>query len=410
MKKLIGFSVMIALVITVLSGMLSPGDMGVNDATDIADTGENVTTVPDCGNQHNDLPPTEESYISNKNNKSSITILAAGDLMFHIPQINAARTPEGSFDFTPTFQFLEENLSKADLAIANLETVIAGDHLGFSGFPGFNSPEAVLDGIAESGFNVLVTSNNHSLDMGKKGIENTITAIKKREMEYIGTSATERRPYLILERQGIKLGLLSYTYGLNELDTSLSDDEISRMVNMIDKEKMAEDIAKIKSENIDFIVAYLHWGNQYHSNPTDEQRGLARFLAEKGVQLILGTHPHVVQEIETIEIENHTTHVVYSMGNLISNQRYDTIGVSDTEDGVLIQVFIEKDENTGITEISEITPIPTWILRRWNGNSYSYRILPVEKAIEGSLDIELEKHVHQRLCKSLSDTMNNLYK
>lgn len=409
MKKWITISVLLISIVMTFSGMSLNRDKGIDKTSSETDSGENVPT--EMGAEVDRTEKTQESKCEQKDpmENSTLKILAAGDLMFHMPQIYSARTPNGTHDFNPPFRFIKEYVLNADMAIANLETVTAGDELGFSGYPRFNSPVAILDAIAETGFDILVTSNNHSLDKGKAGIEKTILNITEREMEYVGTSLDKRRPYIIREENGIRVGMLSYTYGLNGLDSLLSDEERDRMVNLIDQDKMAADIQELKTEHVDFIIAYIHWGNQFHKNPSKEQEELAEFLSERGVDLILGTHPHVVQKIEEIKLSSSRTQVIYSMGNLLSNQRYDTIGVAGTEDGVLVEIEIEKNEMSQITEIKSIRTIPTWIDRRWNGSSYSYRILPVERAIEGNLDIEIDDETMDRLKKSLTDTNYKLY-
>ncbi|WP_422484469.1 CapA family protein [Gudongella sp. DL1XJH-153] len=409
MKKWIVVTVLLISIIIAVSGMSMQIGEGMGKVGSESDHSENVS-MEDSLEIDDPCKSKElqaEQLYSNQNN--TLKILAVGDLMFHMPQVNSARTINGTYDFTPPFIYIKDYVLNADLAIANLETVIAGDEMGFSGYPRFNSPVAVLDAIVETGFDILVTSNNHGLDKGKVGIEKTIMNITARGLEYVGTSLDKRRPYVIREENGIRIGLMSYTYGLNGLDSLLTDDERDRMINLIDQDKIAADIQKLKTENVDFIIAYMHWGNQYYKNPSKEQKELAGFLSEKGVDLILGTHPHVVQEIEEISIGSGRTHVIYSMGNFLSNQRYDTMGVSSTEDGVIFEIIIEKNVMEQQTGVKSIKTIPTWIDRRWNGNSYDYRILPVERALEGKLDIEIDVETMDRLKKSLSNTIYNLY-
>ncbi len=409
MKKWITIAVLLISIVMTFSGMSLNSDKGMDKKSVETDSGENVPIEKSLEADPTDKSQASLSEQQDTKENSTLKILAAGDLMFHLPQIYSSRTSNGAYDFNPPFRYIKDYLLDADLAIANLETVTAGDELGFSGYPRFNSPVAILDAIAETGFDILVTSNNHSLDKGKVGVEKTIKNIIDREMEYVGTSLDKRRPYIIREENGIKIGLLSYTYGLNGLDSLLSDEERDRMVNIVDQDKMAADIQQLKTENVDFIIAYMHWGNQFHKNPSKEQEDLAAFLSERGVDLILGTHPHIVQKIEEISLASSRTQVIYSMGNLLSNQRYDTIGVAGTEDGVLVEIEIVKNYTGQYTEVKSIRTIPTWIDRRWDGNSYSYRILPVERALEGNLDIEIDEETMDRLKKSLSNTNYSLY-
>lgn len=337
-----------------------------------------------------------------------IEIVAVGDIMFHMPQINGARLAGGGFDFSPSFKYIKPYIENADIAIANLETVIGGNEKGFNGFPRFNSPVESLDALKSAGFDVLVTANNHSLDGGKSGIINTITEIENRNLEYIGTSKEDRRPFIIIEKDGIKIGLLAYTYGLNGLDSLLTNEERSRMTNLIDTESMQKDIENLNNKDVDFIISYIHWGNEYHRDPSKAQRELADNLARFGVDMILGSHPHVIQTSERIVSENSSTYVIYSMGNFISNQRYETMGVSYTEDGVVLRAKITKDDETGLTRLEEVAYEPTWIYREWENKKYTHYIIPLEKALNGEIDIDFTQSIVQRLQKSQLDTLNTL--
>lgn len=352
--------------------------------------------------------PEIEEVIIEPPEPSEIQIVAVGDIMFHMPQINGAKLSGGGFDFNPSFKYIKPYIEEADIAIANLETVIGGNEKGFNGFPRFNSPVEVLDALKIAGFDVLATANNHSLDGGKKGIINTIDEIEKRALEYIGTSKEERRPFIIIEREGIKIGLLSYTYGLNGLDSLLSNEDKSRMINLINLETIQKDIESLNRENVDFIISYIHWGNEYHREPSEAQKKLAISLSNFGVDLILGSHPHVIQTSETLISENKSSYVIYSMGNFISNQSYKTMGVSYTEDGILLRAKIIKDNQTGITRLEEINYQPTWIYKELKNNKYTHYIIPIEKALNGELDIEFSKSLIERMEKSKLDTLNTI--
>ena len=339
---------------------------------------------------------------------TEIEIVAVGDLMFHMPQINGAKLPQGGFDFNPSFKYVKSYIENADISIANLETVIGGNEKGFNGFPRFNSPVESLDALKTAGFDILATANNHSLDGGKAGIINTINEIEKRDFKYIGTSKEDRRPYIIIEKEGVKIGLLSYTYGLNGLDSLLSGEDRSKMINLINIETIQKDIENLKNEDVDFIISYMHWGNEYHREPSGFQNEIANSLASFGVDLILGSHPHVIQKSESLITENNPSYVVYSLGNFISNQSYQTMGVSYTEDGVILRVKIIKDNETGITSLGEIKFEPTWVYRDLKNNKYTHYIIPVEKALNDDLDIEFSQKTIERLKKSKTDTLNTL--
>jgi poly-gamma-glutamate capsule biosynthesis protein CapA/YwtB (metallophosphatase superfamily) len=337
-------------------------------------------------------------------------ILAVGDVMFHMPQVNGAKLSGGGFDFSPSFKYVKPFIENADIALVNLETVIGGNEKGFNGFPRFNSPVETLDALKIAGFDIIVTANNHSLDGGKSGMINTINEIEKRELDYIGTSVDERRPFIIVEKEGLKIGMFSYTYGLNGLDSLLTSEDKSKMINITDIDMIQKDIDSLEDKDIDFKVVYIHWGNEYHRDPSSVQIELANQLAALGVDLILGSHPHVIQTSQTIVSELGSSYVIYSMGNFISNQSYHTMGVSYTEDGVMLQAKIIKDNETGITKLKEVNYLPTWIYRELKNNRYAHYIIPIEKALNGEIDIEFPPSTVQRLKKSLKDTLNTLNK
>lgn len=336
-----------------------------------------------------------------------INLSFVGDIMFHIPQINSGRTEDG-FDFSQPFTYIKSYITKSDYSVANFETVTAGNDRGFSGFPMFNSPVETLDGIKDAGFDLLITSNNHSLDRGKTGIINTINEIRNRELDYLGTSEDSRRPYIFKEINGVKLALFSYTQNLNGLDNRLTKDELGRMVNLINLELIREDYIEAMEKNPDYSIIYLHWGNEYNRVSSQYQKDLAKELSSIGFDLIVGSHPHVIQEMDVISEYGKDTYVLYSLGNFISNQRYETMGVSYTEDGVILNITLNKDHINNSTTLEEINPIPTWVYRYWQGNKYHYYILPIEDVLSGKIYLDLDDATIKRMEKSIFDTLDKL--
>lgn len=334
-------------------------------------------------------------------------ILAVGDIMFHMPQINAAKTTTGNYDFNPVFRHVKKYIEGADIALGNFETVTAGDELGFSGFPRFNSPVDTLIALKNTGFDILSTANNHSLDRGKDGIINTINVMNNTGLRNIGTFKDNNRSLIIEEINDIRIGLLSYTTSLNGLDSLLSKED-SYMVNKFDEEKIIEDINYLKEQNVDMIVAYLHWGYEYYEEPTEYQRELGRSLLEQGIDIILGSHPHVVQRSEMINIDGKDKFIVYSMGNFLSNQRYETMGNQYTEDGVMIEITLNKNFDTNVTSIQEVMFRPTWVYRFRNADGLNYEILPVGDVLVDLNNQTLPNNVISRIQKSYSDTLSTI--
>jgi poly-gamma-glutamate synthesis protein (capsule biosynthesis protein) len=342
---------------------------------------------------------------------TNIDILFAGDIMLHMPQVNSAKTENG-YDFNPVFKYVKPYIENADFAIANIETSFSKSDKPYSGFPLFNSPVEILDGVKYAGFDLLSTANNHVLDQGKDGIINMIDELEKRELNYVGTSKDLYTPYKIVDIDGIKVGIFTYAFYLNGLNSRLTDAERSSMINLYDEERAKKDIQDAKNNGAEFLILFLHWGNEYQTTASDYQRETARKLAEYGADIIIGSHPHVIQDSETIDTGDRKANVFYSLGNFLSNQSKQTMGNSLTEDGAMIILKIGKDNTSNEVSLEDIITIPTWVYKRKENGKYEYSILPVEDAINGYLDIELSQNVMDRLKKSYENTFTvlNLYK
>ena len=350
------------------------------------------------------VPVALESISSNV---SGAKILAVGDIMFHMPQINAAKTKDG-YDFYPPFKYVKKYIEEADIAIANFETVTAGKESGFSGFPKFNSPVETILGLKDAGFDILSTANNHTLDRKKDGIIKTIDAIEGYGLKNIGTYKEISRPFLIQEVNGIKIGFIAYTASVNGQDSLLPNGD-SFMVNRIDEDLILSDIDRLKIEGVDVIVASMHWGFEYYKDPTAYQMELGEKMIDWGVNVVLGSHPHIIQKSEIINKEGKDNLIVYSMGNFFSNQRYETMGNPLTEDGVMVQIEIEKNHETNDTIIKNINFIPTWIHRYRNSAGIQYDILPIEEVLVDDSQSELTEKVITRIKKSANDTITTLH-
>lgn len=338
----------------------------------------------------------------------TISILGVGDIMFHMPQIISARLDDGTYDFNPPFQYVKKYIEEADIALANFETVTAGNDIKFSGFPRFNSPIETVAALKEVGFDILSTANNHSLDRGKNGIIATIENIENNDLKNIGTYKENNKSLLIEEVEGIKIGFLSYTFGMNGLNSLLTSDELTFMIDIIDEKVIEKDIQTLKDAQVDLILAYIHWGNEYQNQPHIYQEALGKKMIGWGANIILGSHPHVIQRSEIVEYGGKNNYIIYSMGNFYSNQRYETMGNSLTEDGVMVKLIIEKDFSTNDVIIKDVIHIPTWVYRYKENNQIKYLVLPLGPLGTVSSELELPANVIDRINKSYNDTMNTL--
>lgn len=254
--------------------------------------------------------------------------------MQHQAQINAARTPDGKYDYSPCFSLVKEQISRADIAVGNLEVTLGGEP--YRGYPAFSAPDEYLQAIKDAGFDVLLTANNHCLDRGKEGLERTIAQMDSLSIPHAGTyrNMEERRQRypLFIRKKGFCIAILNYTYGTNGLKAASPN-----IVNYIDKETILEDIRSARAVQPDAIIACMHWGEEYHSLPDRGQRELADWLLEQGVTHIIGAHPHVIQPMELREAGNRQHVVVYSLGNFISN-----MSAANTDGGLIFTLELEK--------------------------------------------------------------------
>jgi len=308
------------------------------------------------------------------------TILATGDVMTHGDNLKSAyNTETGNYSFDENYIHVKKIIEKADFALCNLETVTAGEESGYTSYPLFNTPAAILDGLKFAGFNALVTANNHSLDRGEAGILNTLSEIKKREMLSIGTYSEKNTNYLTIDIKGIQVSILAYTQHLNGNLPMLSEDKYF-MVNQMDKGKITDDI-KAASLHSDLVLVYLHWGNEYTRGTEDWQPAYAYDLIEAGADVILGTHPHVVRPDEVVLHNGEAKYIIYSMGNFISNfiREDNRNNAIYTEDGVMINMIFIVNESGGV-ELTEVIPVPTWPYKYTDKTGIHYEIIPVENA------------------------------
>ncbi|WMJ76400.1 MULTISPECIES: CapA family protein [unclassified Sedimentibacter] len=347
----------------------------------------------------------------------TINLKATGDIMFHPSQLDGAYDSKtGKYDFKNSFKAVKGLFQSADLAIANFEGTTAGDSVyAYQGYPIFNAPDEVLDAIKDAGFDVLSTANNHSLDTRKAGVIRTVNEISARGMDPIGTYTEKPETrVLIKEIKGIKLAFLSYTEMVNGLESVMSSADLDAMINIIDETKISEDIVYAKSQNADVIIACMHWGDEYSRFQAERQEVLADKMFEEGVDIILGSHPHVIQPAQKLEYGGKTKFVAYSMGNFLSNQRVETLlpyGLSEevskyTEDGVIVDINIEKNGETGEVNIKEITYIPLWVYKgTTDGGGTEHVVYPIMEYIESS---ELNENTKIRMKRSLSDTSKQM--
>ena len=328
---------------------------------------------------------------------ASATIGVTGDVMAHGPVLNTAIQADGTYDFSKSFQYIAPYFSSYDFMVANLEVTLGGTEAGqYRGYPTFNCPDSMIDALKNAGVDMVTTATNHSYDTGHNGFIRTQQVLDEKGMLYVGTRTSADDPkYIVQNINGVKVGMINYTYeqegstgpqkNLNGIKMTEAD---SPLINSFNYRKMdafyneaAEVISSMRKEGAEFVVFFMHWGNEYELTASKTQQKIAQALCEKGVDVIVGGHPHVVQPMQLLTSENgNQTICLYSTGNNLSNQRRHEIKSSPnghTEDGVIFSVEFSKYSD-GTKAISNINVTPLWVSLDKNGDNSMYTVLPVD--------------------------------
>ena len=314
-------------------------------------------------------------------------LVFAGDLMVHSPMLTAARrmaADSAEFDFRPMFRHVAERFRRADYAIVNLETTLSRGR--YSGYPCFRTPVQLADAMADMGIDAAVTANNHCCDGGARGIATTLETLDNLGIEHTGTFADtldyKNNNPLYFKRNGISFALFSYTYGTNGLPVPEG-----QIVNLADTVVMARDLSSVRADSADVRIVFIHWGNEYERRANIHQQRLAEFLHRHGAELVIGSHPHVIQPFEA-----DSTHVtIYSLGNFISNQQWRY-----SDGGLIATIDIEKRPDCRPTYKATLEPV--WVMMP------DYSVIPPETGDT----IPMPEHLRRRYSEFLDDTRRTL--
>ena len=374
--------------------------------------------IDKTGRVENSVDEKEQEAIENEEIKY-IDIVSLGNLIIHQSQINGAKNENG-YDFSPSFQYIKEMVSEADISLGILEGALAGGEP--TGYPIFNSPDEVIDSLRDTGIDVVNYANNHIYDYDDEGLQRTIEITKEKGLDVLGIKSTEEeKSYLVKEVDGVKIGFASYVFEtetingyktINSNPVSINSENLINTFNYNDLEsfynRIASEISAMKAEGVEFIIASMHWGEEYNTYTEATQNEIAKKLNELGVDIILGGHPHVIQPYEIICNESgHSTFVIYSQGNSLSNQSEHEIGVAESEDGIMIKFTLEKKD--GNVSLKEYKIIPTWVYKEEKGDgTYYHKIIPVEEALANPEEYGINSDVYARLENSLNRTKSIL--
>jgi poly-gamma-glutamate capsule biosynthesis protein CapA/YwtB (metallophosphatase superfamily) len=331
-----------------------------------------------------------------------LSLLFTGDIMGHDSQIIAAENTESkTYSYDEVFRYVKPLLSGADFAAANLEVTLAGPP--YKGYPQFSSPSALASACRNAGIDCLVTANNHSADRGKEGIRGTINRLDSIGILHTGTfldgSSRENLQPLMIKKNGISVALLNYTYGTNGIEVHAPE-----IVNMIAKNLIAIDIEKARSMNPDIILLYLHWGTEYDTIPSENQSDIAGYLFSKGADIIIGSHPHVLQKMVLYRNNDSIRDkaVVYSLGNFVSNQRKPK-----TDGGSMVRIELTKTGNS--VRISDAGYYLTWVYTPRDNDKRKFFILPCSE-FEKNPGFFSNPDDYLQMQKFINDSRTLLYK
>lgn len=372
-------------------------------------------------------PATEATQPQPEHVVSTATISVQGDLLMHKPIFaDNSIVAQRGMDFSPIFQYTRDLIQGYDFAIANLETTFGGDSFPYQGNPSFNCPDQFLDSIVDSGYDMLLTANNHSYDTQMTGITRTLEKVRGAGLKTLGSRMNEEeKRYDIVEVNGIRIGMICYTYssGLSEDGrprlNGNSPMEKPALINWFynrNPEKMYGEVKQIledmRQEGVDVTMMFLHWGEEYQLTQNYLQNAQSQALCDLGIDVLVGGHPHVVQPVALLTSAtdpDHKTICFYSMGNAVSNQRSGNIpacSTPHTEDGILVEVTFEKYSD-GTVYVQSADVLPTWVtLHRQNGGN-EYNIIPLDKSREDSwqTDFHLDSNTFGAAQRSWDRTM-----
>lgn len=317
-----------------------------------------------------------DSVVQSANDSLVVKVAFTGDIMGHDPIIQSAFDKVSkNYDYTPIFRHVAPYFRTCNLVIGNLELTLGG--APYSGYPQFSSPDQLAFDLHRSGYNLLLTANNHAYDRGKKGMERTLSVLDSIGMMHTGTfrdTAERERLYPFLwQHQHFRLAILNYTYDTNGIRVHPPN-----VVNLIDTAQIRIDLAKARHLQADFILVIFHWGNQYEQYENKEQRSLAQFCINLGADAILGAHPHVVQPFDYLTPQSDTLKkvpVFFSVGNFISNQR-----TLYRDSGIIAELTLVKKGNR--THIQQVGYHLTWVHKQ-QPPKIGYTIIPIRKGEAG---------------------------
>lgn len=368
-KKLAGVIVPVVLAVLVICGFAVSGHITKNMDSEMptAQTTSEVTTQ------------------ATTNAVSSVSLVAVGDNLIHNTLISAGEQEDGSLDYSSFYENIKNDISSADIAVINQETILGGSEFEYTGYPVFNSPWEIGTAAIDAGFDVFTCATNHSLDKGYAGIEQECAFFDQHpEVVHVGTNDSEEdyNSIIYYEKNSIRFAILNYTYGTNGIPIPESS---PWCVNMMDKEKITADVNAAK-QNADVIIVFPHWGTENSTSVSDYQREYVQLFSDLGVDIVIGTHPHVLQPVEWVE--NETTGkkmlVYYSLGNFISHQTS-----LNQLCGGMAEIKIEKKNGEISITSAKLVPVVCWY--KSSGDKYEFSVYKLSDYTDSIADSHAQR-------------------
>ncbi len=335
-------------------------------------------------------PPPVASASTSAAPSMQIRFAVAGDVMAHGPQIAAAYDKKCEcYDFKSTFATAAPLFKDVDVAIANLETTLPGK--GYSGYPQFGAPDALVDGATSAGINLFLNANNHCLDKGKDGLVRTLQVLDEKKIPHLGTYASEqdyeRNRVFLLKKNGLTVALLNYTYGTNGFKTPPGV-----VVDLIDKSRISTDIAMAREQHVDAVIVFFHFGREYLNKPDAYQREVVAHALASGADIVIGGHPHHAQPYQLFHYQGQSRQhlVAWSLGNFVSAQRQPY-----TDGGMVLYFTLSRKADAqdgaagnGPLEISDVHHKLVYVYISHDGDRKQFHILPIEDTLAAQANVQ----------------------
>lgn len=355
------------------------------------------------------------------------TIASTGDLLLHDRVLQSCL--DGSeYSFDAMFEEIKPYYTAYDYMVMNLEVTLGGTEAGkYRGYPGFNSPDVIIDTLKRVGVDSVLFANNHAYDTGKSGFLRTMRVLGEKKIDFMGARQnTADKRYAVKEINGIKIGMVCYTYSTKATNGNIAlngitmSSDTGALVNTFQYDNLTAFYSEIssiytamKNEGVDATIIYVHWGNEYQYSPNTYQKQIAQKLSDTGFDVIIGGHPHVIQPMTTLTgSSGNKTVCLYSMGNALSNQRKDVLDADKsghTEDGLIFEVTFKKEN--GKTTVSEVDIMPTWVDLQYTGGKYYYRVIPLDTKVANwsafNLNVSDAKASYNRTMKLVGEGLNS---